>query len=127
MESLVIIEDPALRDTVVVGLRNIPGCHVDCPTGVPDIGRVRRRAYDAVFTDHDPNRGSSLARLTKLRELAPTAEIIVVAESRVLSALTPERARLRLGSFVEVPLDLREFFKLGVRLVKRAESKRAEK
>jgi hypothetical protein len=127
MESLVLIEDPFVRDMIVVGLRNIPGCRAESPSGIPDVGRAKRRAFDTVFIDHDPNRGSSVGRLNKLREIAPTAEIVVVAEERVVKSLSGERARLNLSAFVELPINVREFFKLGVRLRRRSDSRKAHK
>jgi DNA-binding NtrC family response regulator len=119
VEALVLIEDQALRDVVAVGLRNVPGCKADCPTSAADPARAKRRAFDAIFTDHDPNKDPGLTRLTRLRDAAPNAEIIVVAEKRIVESLATDRSRLRLGAFLEVPLDLREFFKVGMRLAKR--------
>jgi DNA-binding NtrC family response regulator len=119
VEALVLIEDPALRDVVAVGLRNVPGCKADCPNSAADPARAKRRSFDAIFTDHDPNKDPSLTRLTRLRDAAPNAEIIVVAEKRIVESLATDRSRLRLGAFLEVPLDLREFFKVGMRLAKR--------
>ena len=119
VDSLVLIEDQSVRDVVLVGLRNVPGCKADSPAGFPDVNRVRRRAYDTVFIDHDPNRGGAVERLERLRMLAPQAEIVVVAEERAAKALASERGRLKLGAFLELPIDVREFFRLSVRLRKR--------
>lgn len=124
MESLVLIEDASLRDIVVTGLRNVPGVHAESPAGFPDVDRARRRRYDAIFIDHDPNRGGSVNRLARLRELAPESEIVVVAGERAVRALQGDRARLNIGSFLGLPMDVREFFLLAARLHKRFTSRR---
>jgi hypothetical protein len=121
MEALVLIEDASARDAVLVGLRNVPGIVADSPAGFPDVDRARRRAYDAIFLDHDPNRGGSVPRLRRLREIAPRAEIVVVAEPRATKALANERAELRIAAFLDLPLDVREFFRLAMQLRKRVD------
>ncbi|HKE01307.1 MAG TPA: hypothetical protein VKE69_09880 [Planctomycetota bacterium] len=121
MEALVLIEDPAVRDVLLTGLQNVPGIHAESPAGFPDVDRARRRAYDAIFLDHDPNRGGSVERLTRLREIAPKAEIVVLAESRASKALTAEGTKLRIAAFLDTPLDVREFFRLAVQLRKRVD------
>jgi hypothetical protein len=127
VESLVLIEDATARDVVLVGLSHIPGVHADSPAGFPDVDRARRRPYDSIFIDHEPNRGGSVHRIARLRELAPNAEIVVVANERAARALQPERGNLKIGAFVELPIDVREFFRLAVRLRKRFETRRIHK
>ncbi|MBL8694055.1 MAG: hypothetical protein JNJ88_08155 [Planctomycetes bacterium] len=122
MEALVLIEEPSIRDLVLVGLRNVPGIHAESPSGFPDVDRAKRRSYDAIFLDHEPNRGGAVERLERLREIAPQAEIVVVAEERVARLLANERARLRLAGFLTLPVDVSEFFRLATRLRKRAET-----
>lgn len=124
MESLVLIEDASLRDIVFTGLVNVPGVKAECPSGFPDVDRARRRKYDVIFVDHDPNRGASVNRLTRLRELAPQSEIVVVTEERAARALHAQRAKLNISSFLELPMDVREFFLLATRLRKRLETRR---
>jgi len=122
MDALVLIEDAAVRDNVLVGLRNVPGIKPEAPLGFPNIDRAKRRAYHAIFIDHDPNRGGANDRLQRIHELAPKAEVVVVAESRATRALAPERARLKIAAFLDLPLNVTEFFRLAVRLRKRADS-----
>ncbi len=122
MEALVLIEDPAIRDTVLVGLRNVPDVHAESPAGFPDVDRARRRSYDAIFIDHEPNRGGSVARLVRLRELVPDADIVVVAEERAARMLAPERTRIGITAFLSLPVDVGEFFRLAVQLRKRLSS-----
>ncbi|MFN0205344.1 MAG: hypothetical protein ACKVS6_03420 [Planctomycetota bacterium] len=127
VESLVLIEDATVRDVVLVGLSNIPGVRAESPAGFPDVDRARRRPYESIFVDHNPNRGGSVNRLARLCELAPNAEIIVVAEERAARALQSERTKLKISGFLELPMDVREFFKLGVRLRKRFDTRKIHK
>lgn len=126
MESLVLIEDPAVRDVVVTGLRNVSGILADSPAGFPDVDRARRRRYHAIFIDHNPNRGGSANRLARLSELAPGAEIVVVAGDRAVRALQSERSPSKISTFLELPLDVREFFRLVMRLKKKSDGRRRD-
>lgn len=109
---------------MLTGLRNVPGIQAESPSGFPDVDRARRRQYDAIFIDHDPNRGGSVKRLARLRELAPESEIVVVAGDRATRALQGIRTQLNISSLLELPMDVREFFMLAVRLRKRFENRR---
>jgi DNA-binding NtrC family response regulator len=112
MEVLLIEKDPLVRDQVKVGLQQFPDCRVTAGVGHAAINQLRGRKFDCVFLGVDPRQKDTVKLLHSLRQLDGDIELFVMTPAQNVKDMGVDKSRFDIHSFLQVPLDLREFFGL---------------
>ena len=89
---------------------------------------LRQREFDCVFLAVDPHDREGLRLLHHMRSFDRVTECIVVTHERAAKDMAGEKSRLNISSFLHVPVDVRQFFRLVGRFRERwleAENRRA--
>jgi DNA-binding NtrC family response regulator len=119
MEVLLVEKDPLVRDQVKVGLQQFPEFHVTVGSGYAGINEVRSRHFDAVFLGVDPREKDTVKLLHHLRSFDTTTELFVMTASRNVRDMAVDKSKYNVHSFLQTPIDVREFFGLLGRFLER--------
>jgi DNA-binding NtrC family response regulator len=110
MEILLVEKDPLVRDQVKVGLQQFPEFTVTVGEGYQGINELRQRQFDCVFLGVDPRDKETVRLLHHMRSFDKTTELVVLTMGRSVKDLSGEKAKFNIHSFLQTPLDIREFF-----------------
>lgn len=119
MDILLVEKDRLIRDQVKVGLQQFPDFTVTCGEGYAALNELRQRQFDAIFLGVDRNRNDGPKMLEHLRSIDPTTDVVVITDDRTAKEWSKEKGRLRIVSFLTVPLIAAEFFRLLGRMRER--------
>lgn len=119
MEVLLVEKDPLVRDQVKVGLQQFPEFHVTVGSGYAGINEVRSRHFDAVFLGVDPREKDTVKLLHHLRSFDTTTELFVMTASRNVRDMAVDKSKYNVHSFLQTPIEVREFFGLLGRFLER--------
>lgn len=119
MEVLLVEKDPLVRDHVKVGLQQFPEFHVSVGAGYAGINEVRGRAFDCVFLGVDPREKDTVKLLHHLRSFDTTTELFVLTAARNLRDMAVDKSKYNIHSFLQTPIDVREFFGVLGRFLER--------
>jgi DNA-binding NtrC family response regulator len=110
MEILLVEKDPLVRDHVKVGLQQYPEFNVTVGVGYQGINELRGRAFDCVFLGIDAADQDSTKLLQHLRSFDKTTELIVMTSPRHSKDMAVDKAKYDIHSFLQTPIDVKEFF-----------------
>jgi DNA-binding NtrC family response regulator len=119
MEVLLVEKDPLVRDQVKVGLQQFPEFHVTVGSGYAGINEVRSRHFDAVFLGVDPREKDTVKLLHHLRSFDTTTELFVMTAPRNVRDMAVDKSKYNIHSFLQTPVEVREFFGLLGRFLER--------
>lgn len=119
MEVLLVEKDPLVRDQVKVGLQQFPEFHVTVGTGYAGINEARSRHFDCVFLGVDPREKDTVKLLHHFRSFDTTTELFVLTASRNVRDMAVDKSKYNVHSFLQTPIDVREFFGLLGRFLER--------
>jgi DNA-binding NtrC family response regulator len=123
MEVLLVEKDPLVRDQVKVGLQQFPEFHVTVGSGYAGINEVRGRHFDAIFLGVDPRQKDTTKLLHHLRSFDTTSELFVLTASRNVKDMAVDKSKYNIHSFLQTPVDAKEFFGLLGRFLERRSEK----
>jgi CheY-like chemotaxis protein len=118
---LLITADPAVRDTVKVGLDQLGSFEIELAEDMWAVEMVRNRPYRVVVCDATLADGSDgLEVLRRIREVSGDAELLFICRDRTLGRnLGREKQQLGLYGVLYVPVEPVEFFRTLARLMER--------
>ena len=119
MEVLLVEKDPLIRDQVKVGLQQFPEFQVTVGTGHAGINELRSRAFDCVFLGVDPKQKDTVKLLHHLRSFDTTTELFVLTAPRNVRDMAVDKSKYNIHSFLQAPVDVKEFFGLLGRFLER--------
>lgn len=119
MDVLLVEKDPLVRDHVKVGLQQFPEFHVTVGSGYAGINEARSRHFDAVFLGVDPRQKDTVKLLHHLRSFDTTSELFVLTASRNVRDMAVDKSKYNIHSFLQSPVDVKEFFGLLGRFLER--------
>jgi DNA-binding NtrC family response regulator len=119
MEVLLVEKDPLVRDHVKVGLQQFPEFHVNVGVGYAGINEMRSKHFDCVFLGVDPREKDTVKLLRHLRSFDTTTELFVMTASRNVKDMQVDKSKYNIHSFLQTPVDVREFFGLLGRFLER--------
>jgi len=110
MEFLLVEKDPLVRDQVKVGLEQFPDCHVQVGLGYEAIAQLRHKKFDCVFLGVDPRDAETVQLLQYMRSFDHDTELVVIAPAASIKDMGVQKAKHHIHSFLQSPLDVKEFF-----------------
>lgn len=119
MEVLLVEKDPLVRDQVKVGLQQFPEFVVVLGNGYAGINEMRSRHFDAVFLGVDPRQKDTVKLLHHLRSFDTTTELFVLTAARNVRDMAVDKSKYNIHSFLQAPVDVKEFFGLLGRFLER--------
>lgn len=119
MEVLLVEKDPLTRDQVKVGLQQFPEFHVTVGQGYAGINEMRSKSFDAVFLGVDPRQKDTIKLLHHLRSFDTTTELFVMTAARNVRDMAVDKSKYNIHSFLQSPVDVKEFFGLLGRFLER--------
>ena len=119
MEVLLVEKDPLIRDQVKVGLQQFDEFHVTVGQGPAGVNEARSRVFDCVFLGIDPRQKDTVKLLQHLRSFDTTTELFVLTASRNVKDMAVDKSKYNVHSFLQTPIDVREFFGLLGRFLER--------
>lgn len=119
MEVLLVEKDPLVRDQVKVALQQFPEFHVTVGTGHAGINEMRGRTFDAVFLGVDPRQKDTVKLMHYLRSFDTTTELFVLTSPRNVRDMAVDKSKYNIHSFLQAPVDVKEFFGLLGRFLER--------
>jgi len=119
MEVLLVEKDPLVRDQVKVGLQQYPEFVVTVGQGHAGINEMRGRHFDCVFLGVDPREKDTVKLMQHLRSFDTSTEVFVMTEARNVKDMAVDKSKYNIHSFLQVPVEPREFFGLLGRFVER--------
>jgi DNA-binding NtrC family response regulator len=119
MEVLLVEKDPLVRDQVKVGLQQYPEFVVTVGQGHAGINEMRGRHFDCVFLGVDPREKDTVKLMHHLRSFDTSTELFVMTASRNVKDMAVDKTKFNIHSFLQVPIEPREFFGLLGRFVER--------
>ncbi|MCR9243646.1 MAG: hypothetical protein NXI31_01350 [bacterium] len=119
MEVLLVEKDPLIRDQIKVGLQQFPEFEVTVGVGQAGINQMRGRRFDCVFLGVDPRQKDTVKLLHNLRQIDQGAELFVLTPARNVRDMQADKGKFDIHSFLQQPLDLKEFFGLVGRFLER--------
>lgn len=119
MEVLLVEKDPLIRDQVKVGLQQFPEFEVTVGQGNAGVDLMRGRHFDCVFLGVDPRNKATMKLLQNLRAIDKNVELFVLTAARNVRDMAVDKGKYDVHSFLQTPLDLREFFGLVGRFLER--------
>lgn len=119
MEVLLVEKDPLVRDQVKVGLQQFPEFHVSVGVGYAGINEMRGKPFDCVFLGVDPREKDTVKLLHHLRSFDTTTELFVLTASRNVRDMAVDKSKYNIHSFLQTPVDVREFFGVLGRFLER--------
>lgn len=119
MDVLLVEKDPLVRDHVKVGLQQFPEFQVTVGSGYAGINEARSRHFDAIFLGVDPRQKDTVKLLHHLRSFDTTTELFVLTPPRNVRDMGVDKSKYNIHSFVQVPVDVKEFFGLLGRFLER--------
>lgn len=119
MEVLLVEKDPLIRDQVKVGLQQFPEFEVTVGNGNAGIDLMRGHHFDCVILGVDPRHKGTVKLLQNLRAIDKTIEVFVLTAARNVRDMAVDKGKYDIHSFLQTPLDLKEFFGLVGRFLER--------
>ena len=119
MEVLLVEKDPLVRDQVKVGLQQFPEFHVTVGVGYAGINEARGKPFDCVFLGVDPREKDTVKLLHHLRSFDAHTELFVLTAPKNVRDMAVEKTKCNIHSFLQTPIDVREFFGLLGRFLER--------
>jgi DNA-binding NtrC family response regulator len=110
MEILLVEKDPLVRDQVKVGLQQFSEFTVTVGDGYQGINELRQRPFDCVFLGVDAKDKENARLLQHMRSFDKTTELVVLTVGRSAKELAADKAKWNIHSFLQTPLDVKEFF-----------------
>lgn len=123
MEVLLVEKDPLVRDHVKVGLQQFPEFQVVVGSGYAGINEMRSRHFDAVFLGVDPREKDTVKLLHHLRSFDTTTELFVLTAPRNVRDMAVDKSKYNIHSFLQSPIDVKEFFGVLGRFLERREER----
>ncbi len=120
MEVLLVEKNPLVRDQIKVGLEQFPNFEVTVGHGQAGVNMMRGRRFGCVFLGVDPRQKDTVKLLHNLRGIDPHTELFVMTPSRSVKDMQADKSKFNIHSFLQTPLDLKEFFGLVGRFLERA-------
>ena len=109
-----------MRDQIKVGLQQFPEFTVTCGEGIAAINELRQKSYDCVFLGVAPDDQAEGVRLLEtLRSFDRTTEVLVVTSGKVAKDMQGLKGRMSINGFVQVPVDVTDFFRAVARFRER--------
>lgn len=121
MDILLITSDNLLRDRIKVGLQQFPEFRVTCGESFPGVNVLRTVDFDLVFLQLGESTKECLILLKHLRSFDTKTEVVCLADDRTIRDLGREKQRNGINAFLNIDLDVTEFFRLIARLRDRRE------
>ena len=119
MEVLLVEKDPLIRDQIKMGLQQFPEFEVTVGAGHAGINQMRGRHFGCVFLGVDPRQKDTVKLLQHLRSIDQTAELFVMTAAKNIRDMQVDKSKYDIHSFLQTPLDLKEFFGLVGRFLER--------
>ena len=119
MEVLLVEKDPLVRDLVKVGLQQFPEFVVTVGHGHAGISEMRGRHFDCVFLGVDPREKDTVKLMHHLRSFDTSTELFVMTEMRNIRDMAVDKSKYNIHSFLQKPVEPREFFGLLGRFLDR--------
>ncbi|MCA8952004.1 MAG: hypothetical protein KDE27_21015 [Planctomycetes bacterium] len=119
MEVLLVEKDPLIRDQIKMGLQQFPEFEVTVGSGQAGINQMRGRHFGCVFLGVDPRQKDTVKLLHHVRQVDQAAELFVMTASKNVRDMQLEKSKFDIHSFLQTPLDLKEFFGLVGRFLER--------
>lgn len=119
MEALLVVKDPLIRDQVKVGLQQFDEFHVTVGHGRTGISEARGRMFDCVFLGVDPREKETVRLLQHLRSFDQSSELFVLTDPLNIKDMAVDKSKYDIHSFVQTPLQPKEFFGLLGRFLER--------
>ena len=110
MEVLLVVKDPLVRDQVKVGLQQFHEFVVTVGKGFAGLNELRSKTFDCVFLAVDPKDKDSLKLLHHMRSFDKSTELVVLVDSKSVKDMSADKAKHDIHSFLQVPIDVKEFF-----------------
>ena len=119
MDILLVTRDPLVRDQIKVGLQQFPEFTVTVGEGYAGVNLLRQREFAYLFLEVDPHEREGLQLLHHLRSFDRVTPCIVVTGERAAKDMAGDKGRLNINSFLQVPIDVKQFFRMVGRLRER--------
>ena len=119
MEVLLVEKDALVRDQVKVGLQQFPEFVVTVGQGFAGINEMRGRHFDCVFLGVDPREKDTVKLMHHLRSFDTSTELFVMTATRNVKDMAVDKTKFNIHSFLQKPVDPREFFGLLGRFLER--------
>jgi len=119
MEVLLVEKDPLIRDQVKVGLQQFPEFKVTVGFGHSGVNQMYGRHFDCVFLGVDPRQKDTVKLLHTLRQIDASVELFVLTATRNLRDMGVDKGKYDIHTFLQTPLEMREFFGLLGRFLER--------
>ena len=119
LEILVVESDKVLRDHIKAGLQSFQRFVVTFAEGYPGINQVRQKTFDYVMLGVPSVDSEAMHLLKSLREFDRDTEAVVLTAHKVAKTMTPEKSRLNIFAFIDVPIDAAQFFRTVSRFKRR--------
>jgi DNA-binding NtrC family response regulator len=119
MEVLLVEKNPLVRDQVKVGLQQFPEFVVTVGQGHAGINEMRGRHFDCVFLGVDPREKDTVKLMQHLRSFDTSTELFVITAGRNVKDMAVDKTKYNIHSFLQEPVDPREFFGLLGRFLER--------
>jgi CheY-like chemotaxis protein len=124
VQILLVIDDPLVRDQILVGTRHVRGVKTEAVEETSALEWIRQGSVDCVFLEHNAAQDPSMERLREFRELGPEVEFVIVSDARTAKQLQKERGDSGIDTVIATPLTADAFFRLVGRLVPRLKRKK---
>ena len=119
LEILVVESDKALRDHIKAGLQSFQRFVVTFAEGYPGINQVRQKTFDYILLGVPAADSEGMQLLRALREFDRDTEAVVLTAHKVAKTMASEKSRLNIFAFIDVPVDVAQFFRTVSRFKKR--------
>lgn len=119
MEVLLVEKDPLIRDQIKMGLQQFPEFEVTVGAGRAGINQMRGRHFGCVFLGVDPRQKDTVKLMHNVRQIDQSAELFVMTAAKNVRDMQVDKSKFDIHSFLQTPLDLKEFFGLVGRFLER--------
>ena len=120
-QCLLVAGEKQARDAIKVGLDQTGAFEVDVAEDAWAVEMAKAKAYQVVIADTTlADGGDGLELLRRVREVAPDAELLLIARNKAQSRyLTRDKQQLGIYAFVHFPIETLDFFRTISRLLER--------
>ncbi len=121
IRCLLVAGEKQARDAIKVGLDQTGAFEVETAEDSWALEMAKAKTYQVVIADTTlADGGDGLELLRRIREVAPEAELLLIARNKGQSRyLTRDKQQLGIYAFLHFPIETVEFFRTVGRLIER--------
>ena len=119
MDTLLVVDDPLVRDLVKVALQQFPEVCVVHGRGHAGVDLARGRQFDCVIVGGAPDAAAATKLMRHLRSFDEDAALFVLAAGPAIKELAADKSKYDVHAFLPTPLSVKELFGTIARFVER--------